>query len=242
MLTRRLLVLGGAILWVWNLSAAPVFTVDSRKDEAYALSAAGGENEDKFDTLTDFSPGSQTHSISYFNAPFYSVSVTANATTAYTDTIYTFNTHGDTSTNIGVAGAGSQAYAKFESFTNFHLDQTTNVHIMGTITAVIPVNTNTVSADNSVIMQITDTNTNLDKYFTALHSSTPFDVTRTLPAGDYFFRLQTIANNSSTGGDTGTARATLDVTGTFAIPEPTALALAACSLPLLRRSARRRRM
>jgi len=239
MRVRPFLFLGGLMLLGPTLSAAPVFTADSRTDEARATSAIGGENEDKSDTLTDFSPGVQSHDINYIHAPTYSAVVTATATTAYTDTTYSFSTYDDSNTNIATASAASLARAQFESLSYFHLDQSTLTEISGTANQSIPVNEGTLGADTNIILQITDTSTFNNKLFVILGNGT-FDYTRTLPAGDYYFRFQALADTSSTVTNAGISRATVNVTGTFAIPEPTELTLLAGALPLLLRRRPRR--
>jgi hypothetical protein len=212
-----------------------MFTADSRKNEASAVSAVGGENEDKYTILTDFSPGNQTENISYLNAPVYSANVAANATTAFAAATYSFSIHADSSTNIGTPGAASHAFARFQSYSYFHLDQGSTVEIFGTFTASSVDDTNGLGTSNDLILHIADANYNTDRFFGHFLRSSRFDITRSLAPGDYFFRLETTTETSSTGTGSGTSRAVTDVVGTFTLPEPTELLFVAGLLRLLRR-------
>lgn len=244
MLVRRLAALCGVLIVSAPAFAGGTFTGDSRTAHANAVSATGNVNEDHSDTLNDFSPGNQTESINHINHPFYSVIVAANATTSYAPGVYSFDVHTQTDAIAEQTSISSSAFGKFESFSNFHLDATTVCEVSGTTAISNSVLTGTaMQPHGDVILEITDTNTFTDKLFTVLPGSGPFDFTRTLPAGDYYFRLVPSAGvSSSITEDTGSAQSIVNITGTFTIPEPAGLALvAAAAFALPRRAARRKR-
>lgn len=198
-----------------------------------SVELSGGFDDKPSNTLTDFSDGDQTVTLSH-DDEFITSSATTHAITSYTPTQYNFNIQEQATVVLHDPGDVSSTDGEFTSTSTFHLDEPTQYDLSGTLTFA-NATTGAIEPNTNFGLELTFIGQG-DLLLIEITTPGPFDFSDLLDPGDYSVRIFPIAQATSDGSGLGTGDVSTTLVGTFTVPEPaSSLMLAAAAAALLMR-------